>query len=445
MEAVDTLLHAAWIIPVEPEGAVWPAYSLAIRDGHIVAVLPQAEARLRFTAATEIHLPRQALIPGLVNAHTHGAMNLLRGLADDLPLMSWLGEHIWPAEQRWVDAEFVTVGSRLAIAEMIKGGTTCFNDMYFFPEQTARVAADCGVRACIGMIVLDFPTRYAADADDYLAKGLALHDAWRDHPLVRTAFAPHAPYTVSDAPLRRIKMLSDELDVPIHMHVHETAGEVADAVGRDGRRPLQRLDELGLLGPNFLAVHMTQLLDAEIDLLARTGTHVLHCPESNLKLASGFCPVAKLLAAGVNVALGTDGAASNNDLDLLAEMRTAALLAKGVSGNAAAVPAFQALQMATLGGARALGRADEIGSLLPGKWADVVAVDLGGLDRQPLYHPLSQLVYTAHRDHVTDVWVAGRPLLRAGVLTHLDEAALIREARDWGIRIATTPQEHADG
>lgn len=445
MEAVDTLLHAAWIIPVEPEGAVWPAHSLAIRDGHIVAVLPQAEARLRFTAATEIHLPRQALIPGLVNAHTHGAMNLLRGLADDLPLMSWLGEHIWPAEQRWVDAEFVTVGSRLAIAEMIKGGTTCFNDMYFFPEQTARVAADCGVRACVGMIVLDFPTRYAADADDYLAKGLALHDAWRGHPLVRTAFAPHAPYTVSDAPLRRIKMLSDELDVPIHMHVHETAGEVADAVARDGRRPLQRLDELGMLGPNFLAVHMTQLLDAEIDLLARTATHVLHCPESNLKLASGFCPVARLLAGGVNVALGTDGAASNNDLDLLAEMRTAALLAKGVSGDAAAVPAFQALQMATLNGARALGLADEIGSLRPGKWADVVAVDLGGLDRQPLYHPLSQLVYTAHRDHVTDVWVAGRPLLRAGVLTHLDEAALIREARDWGIRIATTPQEHADG
>lgn len=445
MEAVDTLLHAAWIIPVEPEGAVWPAHSLAIRDGHIVAVLPQTEARLRFTAATEIHLPRQALIPGLVNAHTHGAMNLLRGLADDLPLMSWLGEHIWPAEQRWVDAEFVTVGSRLAIAEMIKGGTTCFNDMYFFPEQTARVAADCGVRACVGMIVLDFPTRYAADADDYLAKGLALHDAWRGHPLVRTAFAPHAPYTVSDAPLRRIKMLSDELDVPIHMHVHETAGEVADAVARDGRRPLQRLDELGMLGPNFLAVHMTQLLDAEIDLLARTATHVLHCPESNLKLASGFCPVARLLAGGVNVALGTDGAASNNDLDLLAEMRTAALLAKGVSGDAAAVPAFQALQMATLNGARALGLADEIGSLRPGKWADVVAVDLGGLDRQPLYHPLSQLVYTAHRDHVTDVWVAGRPLLRAGVLTHLDEAALIREARDWGIRIATTPQEHADG
>ncbi|HXF07724.1 MAG TPA: TRZ/ATZ family hydrolase [Candidatus Acidoferrales bacterium] len=445
MEAVDTLLHAAWIIPVEPEGAVWPAHSLAIRDGHIVAVLPQTEARLRFTAATEIHLPRQALIPGLVNAHTHGAMNLLRGLADDLPLMSWLGEHIWPAEQRWVDAAFVEAGSRLAIAEMIKGGTTCFNDMYFFPEQTARVAADCGVRACVGMIALDFPTRYAADADDYLAKGLALHDAWRGHPLVRTAFAPHAPYTVSDAPLRRIKMLSDELDVPIHMHVHETAGEVTDAVARDGRRPLQRLDELGMLGPNFLAVHMTQLLDAEIDLLARTATHVLHCPESNLKLASGFCPIARLLAGGVNVALGTDGAASNNDLDLLAEMRTAALLAKGVSGDAAAVPAFQALQMATLNGARALGLADEIGSLRPGKWADVVAVDLGGLDRQPLYHPLSQLVYTAHRDHVTDVWVAGRPLLRAGVLTHLDEAALIREARDWGIRIATTPQEHADG
>lgn len=444
MDAVDTLLHAAWIIPVEPEGAVWPAHSLAILDGRIVAVLPQREARERFRAVTEINLPQQALIPGLINAHTHSAMNLLRGLADDLPLMSWLGEHIWPAEQRWVNADFVEAGSRLAMAEMIKGGTTCFNDMYFFPEQTARIAAECGLRACLGMIVLDFPTRYARNADDYFAKGLALHDAWREHPLIRTAFAPHAPYTVSDVPLQRLKVLADELDVPIHMHVHETAGEVAEATERDGRRPLARLEALGLLGPGFLAVHMTQLLVDEIALLARTGTHVIHCPESNLKLASGFCPVSALLAAGVNVALGTDGAASNNDLDLLAEMRTAALLAKGVSQDAASVPAFQALQMATLNGARALGIDQETGSLRPGKWADVVAVDLGGLDRQPLYHPLSQLVYTAHRDHVTDVWVAGRPLLRNGVLTHMDEAALIQEAREWGIRIATASQENSD-
>jgi 5-methylthioadenosine/S-adenosylhomocysteine deaminase len=445
VEAVDTLLHAAWIIPVEPEGAVWPDHSLAIRDGRIVAVLPRHEAQARFMAAAEVHLPRQALIPGLVNTHTHSAMNLLRGLADDLPLMAWLGEHIWPTEQRWVDATFVEAGSRLAVAEMIKGGTTCFNDMYFFPEQTARVAAECGIRACIGMIVLDFPTRYAQNAEDYLHKGLALHDAWRDHPLIHTAFAPHAPYSVSDAPLRRLKVLADELDVPIHMHVHETAAEVAEAITRDGRRPLARLEALELLGPNFMAVHMTQLVDAEIALLACTGSHVIHCPESNLKLASGFCPVARLLAAGVNVALGTDGAASNNDLDLLSEMRTAALLAKGVSGDAAAVPAFQALQMATLNGAQALGIGDQIGSLRPGKWADVVAVDLGGLDRQPLYHPLSQLVYTAHRDHVTDVWVAGRPLLRAGVLTHLDEAALIQSAQEWGVRIATTPQETSNG
>jgi len=319
MQTVDTLIHAAWIVPVEPDDRVLDDHSLAIHEGRLVAVLPTADARRSYRATAEIELPAHALIPGLVNAHTHAAMTLLRGLADDLHLMDWLQHHVWPAEARWVNEEFVQDGTELALAEMLRGGTTCFNDMYFFPEVTARTAAAAGLRATVGLILIDFPTGYAGNADDYLAKGLALHDAYRNHPLIRTAFAPHAPYSVSDAPLARVRVLADELDIPVHMHVHETAHEVEQAMAQQGRRPLARLQELGLVSPSLLAVHMTQLTDAEIGQCAAAGVSVVHCPESNLKLASGFCPVQRLLQAGVNVALGTDGAASNNDLDMLGD------------------------------------------------------------------------------------------------------------------------------
>ncbi|MFP5504707.1 MAG: TRZ/ATZ family hydrolase [Gammaproteobacteria bacterium] len=435
MHTVDTLLHARWIIPVEPDDRVLGEHSLAIHEGRIAAVLPTAEARARYQGRTELNLERHALMPGLINAHTHAAMSLLRGLADDIPLMDWLQKHIWPAEGRWVSEEFVLDGSELAIAEMLRGGTTCFSDMYFFPEVTARAAAAAGMRATVGLILIDFPTVYAGDADEYLAKGLALHDAYRSHPLIRTAFAPHAPYSVSDAPLGRVRVLADELDVPIHMHVHETADEVAQALEQHGRRPLARLHGLGVVSPALLAVHMTQLTDDEIALCAASGVSVLHCPESNLKLASGFCPVQKLLAAGINVALGTDGAASNNDLDMFGEMRSAALLAKAVSGNASAVPAYQALRMATLNGAQALGIADATGSLVAGKWADVCAVELDGIEATPMYHPLSQLVYASGRHQVSDVWVAGEHLLKERVLTTLDEADILQRARHWRERI----------
>jgi 5-methylthioadenosine/S-adenosylhomocysteine deaminase len=368
-------------------------------------------------------------------------MALLRGLADDMQLMDWLQHHIWPAEARWVNEEFVHDGSELAIAEMLRGGTTCFNDMYFFPEVTARAAAAAGIRATVGLILIDFPTAYAGNADEYLAKGLALHDTYRHHPLIRTAFAPHAPYSVSDAPLDRVRVLADELDIPIHMHIHETAHEVNEAAAQSGKRPMARLNELGVVSPALLAVHMTQLNDAEIALCAANGVSVLHCPESNLKLASGFCPVHTLQQAGINVALGTDGAASNNDLDMLGELRTAALLAKAVSGDASAVPAYQALRMATLNGARALGMADETGSLVPGKWADVCAVQLDGIEGTPLYHPLSQLVYASSRHQVTDVWVAGEQLLKERMLTTLDEADVLRRAQQWRVRIAAADAE----
>lgn len=436
MQHIDTLLHARWIIPVEPHAVVYENHSLAIHAGRIVAILPQNVAGERFTAATVRRLDEHALIPGLVNAHTHAAMSLLRGLADDLPLMDWLTQHIWPAETRFVSAEFVRDGTELAMAEMLRGGITCFNDMYYFPEVTARAVDACGMRACIGLIVLDFPSAWAQDAAEYLAKGMALHDQYRDHPAIRCAWAPHAPYTVSDAPLERVRVLADELDIPVHMHVHETAHEIAASLAQFGVRPWQRLERLGLVSSALLAVHMTQLEEDEIDAAAAAHAHVLHCPESNLKLASGFCPVHRLQAAGVNVALGTDGSASNNDLDLFGEMRSAALLAKGLAADAAALPAATALRMATLNGAAALGWSNDIGSLSVGKYADVTAVHLGGIESTPLYNPISQLVYATGRHQVTDVWIGGRAMLKDRVLLTLDEGALVRVGKVWEQRLS---------
>jgi len=433
---VDTLIHAQWIIPVDPENRVLEQHSLAVRNGRIEALLPSAEAKRQIQAKETLELPGHVLIPGLINAHTHAAMNLLRGLADDLPLMTWLNEHIWPAEGRWVSEEFVHDGTQLALLEMLRSGTTCFNDMYFFPEVTARAAGQAGVRASIGLIVIDFPSAWADNAEDYLHKGMEVHDQFRAHPLVHTAFAPHAPYSVSDAPLQRIATLAEELDIPIHMHLHETRDEVTQGLRDHGTRPLARVDELGLISPRLQAVHMTQLEPDEIELLATNGAHVVHCPESNLKLASGTCPVAeRLIPAGINCALGTDGAASNNDLNMFGEMRTAALLAKGATGDAAVLPARDALRMATINGARALGIDHETGSLEPGKSADLVAVDLGQPETQPVYNPESQLVYACSREQIRHVWVAGRHLLRKREALTLDEEAVLSKARQWREKI----------
>ena len=445
MTAIDSLIHCRWIAPVEPDATVHEHHSLAIREGRILEILPTEQARDKYRADVEHELGGHLLIPGLINAHTHAAMALLRGLADDLPLHEWLNEHVWPAESRWVGEEFVHDGTLLAMAEMLRGGTTCFNDMYYFPDITARAAANCGMRACVGLIVIDFPTVWAGSADEYISKGLAVHDRYRGDPLIRTLFAPHAPYTVSDKPLEHIRVLADELDIGIHMHVHETADEVDKAEALTGQRPLARLHDLGLVSPALLAVHMTQLGSAEIAAFAAAGGHVVHCPESNLKLASGFCPVHALVAAGVNVALGTDSAASNNDLDMLGEMRTAALLAKGTSGDASALPAHEVLRMATLNGASALGLGEETGSLVPGKWADLAAVNLDTPETQPVYDPVSQLVYASGREQVTDVWVAGQQLLKERRLTTLDGNDILARTRGWRDRIRSTNQtQHAE-
>lgn len=436
MQAVDALIHARWIVPVEPAGRVLEQHALTLHHGRIVDLLPSGEARRRFQADEEITLPRHALIPGFVNAHTHAAMTLLRGVADDLPLTPWLKDHIWPAENRWVSADSVRDGTELAVAEMLRGGTTCFNDMYFFPEATAQAVRHSGMRACLGLVVFDFKSPWGSGPEEYLHKGMELRDQHKNDPLLGFAFAPHSPYTVSDPWLTRLRTLADELELPVHTHVHETAGEVAESQKQHGKRPIARLADLGLYTRALLAVHMTQLSDAEIAETARCGVNVIHCPESNLKLGSGFCPVTKLLKAGVNVALGTDGAASNNDLDMFGEMQSAALLAKGVTGDATALPAAAALAMATLNGAQALGLDKDIGSLAPGKWADITAVDLGAPETQPVYDVLSTLVYSAGRQHVSDVWVAGKRLLQDRVLTQMDLPDILDRAEAWRRRIA---------
>ncbi len=434
---VDTLIHARWIIPVEPESVTYEHHSLVIDSGKIIDLLPTELAKQKYQGKTTENLENHALLPGLINCHTHAAMTLMRGIADDLPLMDWLQNHIWPLEHQWMSEAFVKDGSDLAIAEMILGGTTCFNDMYFFPDITAAQAIHHGIRATVGMIVIDFPSVWAQNADEYIEKGLALHEQLRLSDLCTTAFAPHAPYTVSDAPLQKIKTLADELELPIHIHLHETVHEVEQAQAQFGQRPLQRLQELGLVNPSLIAVHMTQLTDEEISLFAESGAHIVHCPESNLKLASGFCQLAKCLAAGINVALGTDGAASNNDLDMFGEMRTAALLGKAVAADASAVPAMTALRMATINGAKALGLDAICGSLSIGKAADVIAIDLNHLETQPLYCPVSQIVYAASRQQVTDVWVAGRRLLKQRQLTTINSDDLKTKIAVWQKRLST--------
>ena len=434
-QQIDLLIHASWIVTCDSEQNIKEDHCLAVANGRIVDIVPASLARLTYLAGQEIDLRGHTLMPGLVNAHGHAAMSLLRGAADDLSLHAWLQDYIWPLEGRWVDEEFVYQGTRLAIAEMLLSGTTCFADMYFFPNAAARAAVEAGMRAQLACPIIDFPTAWASDADEYISKATALHDQFRNHPLVSIAFGAHAPYTVSDAPLLKIASFAEELDIPIHMHVHETAQEVADAVAGSGKRPLQRLLELGLISPRMVCVHATQLNDEERAMLSASGTTVVHCPESNLKLASGFCEVAKLIDAGVNVALGTDGAASNNDLDMFSEMRTAALRAKAVKGDASALPAAKALQMATLNGARALGLDGEIGSLEAGKLADIISVNLSDLNTQPLFNPASQLVYSTNCRQVSNVWVAGRLLVDNRQLTTIDTEAVRADVARWQQRL----------
>lgn len=433
--AGDIRINARWLIPIEPEAIVLEHQAVIIQGSRIAAVVPMEEADHQYRTRETIDLPNHVVMPGLINVHGHAAMSLFRGLADDLPLMTWLNDHIWPAEGAFVSEQFIADGTQLAMAEMLRTGTTTFSDMYFFPEIAAQIARDTGMRAQISFPLLDFPTVWGSGPDEYLSKGEALIKAWEGDDFIIPAIGPHAPYTVSDDPLKQAVTLSEATGAPIQIHLHETAFEVQEATEKFGQRPVARMADLGVLTPNTQCVHMTQIDDSDLAALTSSGAHVVHCPESNLKLASGLCPAQKLLEAGVNVAVGTDGAASNNDLDMFGELRTAAMVAKVVAGDAAAVSAHSALRMATLNGARAIGREQDLGSLTSGKLADIIAVDLSDPFLQPIYDPASHLVYSNHGRAVSHSWIHGVPQLQDGRLTRIDVADLMLRVQGWQERI----------
>lgn len=439
MEQVDTLINAGWIITVDSDFSILEKHSIAIKNGKISAIVATdtVTGEAGFSANNVVDLSQHVVMPGLINAHGHAAMTLFRGMADDFELMTWLEEYIWPAEQQYVDAQFVEDGTTLAIAEMIRSGTTCFSDMYFFPEIAAKTAENIGIRAQFAFPIFDMPSNWGSGTEEYLQKGTQVMEQYKDSELIQIAFGPHAPYTLSDDSLQKVAALTDKYQANVQMHLHETAFEVNTASEQNGKRPIQRIAETGLLNQHFQAVHMTTLSDEDIQTIKDTGTHIIHCPESNLKLASGFCPVQKCIDAGINVALGTDGAASNNDLDMFSEMRTAAMLTKAVSGDATALNASEAIKMATINGAKALGIDNKTGSIEVGKSADIIALDFSNIEQQPMYHPASHIVYTNMANNVSHSWVMGKLLLTDYQLTNIDTKECIAKAQHWQQQLQT--------
>ena len=435
MEKIDQLIHAKWIITCEDKNQVLENHSLAIKDGKILAVLPTKEATATYQATSQENYLSHAVLPGFINSHTHISMNIFRGLADDMELMEWLNKHIWPAEGKWVSEELVYDASQLAMAEMIRCGTTCFNDMYFFLGATAKAAEKSGMRANIGMTIIDVPTAWAKTTDEYFAKAIAFYQQYKNSAFITPTLAPHSTYTVSIENLERVKKLADEYKLKTNIHLQETAAEIHGSMEKYKKRPVQILHDIGMLSPNLIAIHMTQINQQDLELLQQTKPSIVHCPESNMKLSSGTCPVDQLVKMGINVALGTDGAASNNDLDMIGEMRTASFLAKSATSNPVALPAEYVLKMATLHGAKALGLDQVTGSLTKGKAADFIAINLEQIETQPLYHPISQIVYAASRQQVSDVWVGGKQLMKNRQLLTLDEKELINKAQIWRNKI----------
>ncbi|XHS77711.1 TRZ/ATZ family hydrolase [Burkholderiaceae bacterium UC74_6] len=431
------ILKARWMLTMAPGSELLTEHALVIEGERIAAVLPWADAEAKYANAERVELGDHVLIPGLINGHTHSAMSLLRGVADDLGLMDWLNNHIWPLEKKWVSEDWVHTGSMLSAAEALRGGVTYLNDMYFFPTAMARAAIDSGIRAGVSINVIDFPTGYAANAQDYIAKGLAAYEQFKGEKLLDWTSSPHAPYTVSDETFTALRELAEKHDLQIHCHIHETLDEIEGSIKQFGVRPIERLAKLGLMNERMIAVHMVHLNEGEIELMAKNKVHLVHNPNSNLKLASGIQPVRALEAAGVNTLLGTDGAASNNRQDMFGEIRSAALLAKGASGDPLTVSARTALEMATIRAAKAMGRGDELGSLEVGKLADVTAVSLAALECQPVYDPAAQLVYVAGREHVSDVWIGGCRVLENREVKSFDTRALVNKANEIVQRMKT--------
>lgn len=433
-QAVDLLIEAPWLVPGNGLPVVADA-AVAVRAGRFVAAGRRSDLNASFEPAECHSLADHVLLPGLVNSHGHLAMALFRGFAEDVPLQTWLSDRVWPLEATHVDEEFIRDGVRLAMLEMLRAGTTCFSDMYFFPEITAREAKAMGMRTQVAFPVINIPNVWSRSAAEGIHKGLALSDEYRQDPFVRVAFGPHAVYTVDHETLAKVLMFSEELDLNIQIHLHENRRELDDTIAKLGVSGIRHLSDQGLLGPRLQAVHMTQISDEELSLLAEANVNVVHCPISNAKLGCGVCPTERLQQAGVNVCLGTDGAASNNRLSVLAEARMASLLTKLQDHDASALPATLALDMSTINGARALGMADDIGSIEPGKWADLVAVDTRAPELQPLYDPVAQLIHSAADSNVSHVWVAGRCLLADREPTLLDAEDVVSRASRWRTRI----------
>jgi 5-methylthioadenosine/S-adenosylhomocysteine deaminase len=435
MQHVETIIQPKWLITVDKQNRVLENHSLVIERGKIIDIIPNLQLNAHYTATKIYYLDHHAILPGFVNAHTHSSMSLMRGFADDLALMTWLNKYIWPGERLFVGPEFVCDGMRLALAEMIKSGTTCINDMYFYASEAAEVMHKAGIRGRIADSILNVEMPWSPTVQSCFDKSLALIQQVKAYPLIEASLGPHAPYTTDDSILQEVLQVSKQHFVPIHIHLHESADEINQYQNSRGIRPLSRFQQLGLCSPKLQAVHMTQVTKLDIEILASSGTHVIHCPESNMKLASGMCPAQTLINAGVNVALGTDGAASNNDLDMIGEMRSAAMLAKIRDGNPESISANTALRMATINGAKALGFDQFTGSLEVGKAADVIAIDLNTSSTMPVFHPVSQIVYAASKDQVTDAWIAGKHVLKSRVLTTLNEPEILSKAKQWGEKL----------
>ena len=428
-ESVSLILTAGWVLTLNQEDEVFAPGAVAVREAQIVAVGPQDLLAHRFAAERVLDYPRGLILPGLINAHTHAAMALFRGLADDLPLDEWLNSHIFPAE-RHLDYDFVYWGTRLAVAEMLLSGTTTFCDMYLFTDAVAQAAADTGIRAVVGEVLYDFPSPNYGPPDNGLKFTEDLIRSYQGHPRVQVAVQPHAVYTCSPDLLQKSKALADRYQTRWIIHLSETAKEVADCLEQYGDTPVGHLHRLGLLQGNTVADHAVALTEGDMDLLAASGAGVVHCPESNMKLASGMAPVMDLLARGVPVGLGTDGCASNNNLDMLSELDTAAKLAKVRDLDPTALPARQALGLATRQGAAVLGLQGEVGRLIPGLKADLVVVDLDQPHLTPIYDPLSHLVYAATGSDVQTVVVEGRLLVEDRQLLSFDLQETLARARE---------------
>ena len=414
--------------------------SIAIKEGKIIAIDSFEQLSSQYQCDNVHSLPHHILMPGLINAHGHSAMSLLRGFADDMPLMDWLENKIWPLEQQFVDPEFVFDGSQLAIAEMLRSGTTCFSDMYFFPDACAQAVQQTGIKAQLSFPVFDFPSAWGNGPDDYLSKGEALIQQFSQHSRLSIVPGPHAPYTVSDQVLLDAKQLANRYQTGLQMHLHETEFEVNDAVSSNGIRPIQRLLELGLLDKSFQAVHMTCLNAEDIAICRDTELSIVHCPISNLKLGSGFLPLQAVVKADINIALGTDGAASNNSLNMFNELQTAALIAKGSAKDPSLLPARQAIAMATLYGAKALGLEQSTGSIAVGKDADIIAIDISQLEQQPHFDTLSLLTYSNIGPRVSHSYVQGKCLMQDYQFTaasKLDIDAITARAKYWQDKIST--------